>query len=501
MLVCASVFLGAVPFIGQAVAQDSCVRVAVFETRGEKESADPAFMTDTGDAAIVRSLFEPLVHLDTNFEPVPVLAESWEASDGARTWTFHLRRGVKFHDGRDFTAKDVVYTYRRLIDPQTGSAAASDLTFLEPDGIEAVDDYTVRFTAKQPIVEMPILLSTKFALIIPDGTTSEALNTHPVGTGPFALDRFVPNQAKRVFQRNQAYWQAGLPKAQCIEITPATEPMTRMAALLSGQIDLDLGVDPTSVPTLQASPGVTLKGSSAGGYALSLVMWVDTPPFDNVKVRQALKLVVDREAMVQSALLGFGEFGNDNPVPPTRNDAFRADPIPRDVEKAKQLLAEAGYEDGLEVDLFTAKHFPGIDQMGQAYAQMAAEAGIKVNVINTPVDSYWDDVWLKRAFSTTYLGPRPTPSALSLTLRSTSDWNETHWFRPDYDALLDEASATVDPDARRKLYQQAQQMLAEEGGMITPIFAGVVAGLREGCTGYEPHIDTNRLDLKTLTCQ
>jgi peptide/nickel transport system substrate-binding protein len=274
-----------------------------------------------------------------------------------------------------------------------------------------------------------------------------------------------------------------------------------MAALLSGQVDLDLGVDPTAMPTLKGSPNVELKGSPGGGYAISLIMWIDTPPFDDVRVRQAMKLVVDRQSMVQAALLGFGEPGNDNTIPPTRSDSFRKDVIARDVAKAKELLSQAGHPNGIEVDLYTAKHFPGVDLMGQAYAQMAAEAGIKVKIINTPVDSYWDSVWLKRPFSTTYLAPRPTASALSLTLRSSSSWNETHWKRPDYDALLDKASATVDSDARAKLYQQAQQMLADEGGMITPMFAGVVAGLSKGCSGYEPHIDTNRMDLRSLSCQ
>jgi peptide/nickel transport system substrate-binding protein len=348
---------------------------------------------------------------------------------------------------------------------------------------------------------MPILLSPKFALIVPSGATTESLNQHPIGTGSFTLDQFTPGQPKRTYQRNPNYWLAGLPKAPCVEITSITDPIGRMAALTSGDIDLDLGVDPTSVPALKANPGVELKGSPGGGYSLSLVMWVDTPPFNDIRVRQAMKLVVDRQAMVQSALLGFGEFGNDNPVPPTRSDSYRKDEIVRDVAKAKELLAAAGYPNGLEVDLYTAKHFPGIDLMGQAYAQMAADAGIKVNIVNTPVESYWDDVWLKRAFSTTYMGPRPTPSALTVTLRSTSDWNESHWFQPKYDALLDQASATPDPEARHELYQDAQRMVAEEGGMITPVLAGVVAGLREGCSGYEPHIDTNRMDLKTLTCE
>jgi peptide/nickel transport system substrate-binding protein len=458
-------------------------------------------MTDTGDSVIARNIYDPLIALDNSFHPMPMLATSWEPNADATSWTFHLRKDVKFHDGRDFTSADVVYTYKRLIDEKINSPAKPELGVLDPDGIVAVDKYTVRFTTKQPVAELPIILSTRAAVIIPDGATGKELNKHPVGTGPFTVKEFTPNEPRRVFSRNEHYWQAGLPKAQCLEVTPITEPMTRMAALMSGQIDLDLVVDPTAVSTLKGNSDVQLKGSAGGGYALSLVMFIDTKPFDDERVREAMKLVVDRQAMVQSVLFGFGEFGNDNPIPPSREDAYRKDPIPQDIEKAKKLLAEAGYPNGLDVDFYTAKHFPGIDLMGQAYAQMAAQAGIRVNIINTPTDSYWDDVWLKKPFTSTYLGPRPTSSALSLTFQSSSAWNETHWKNADYDGLLRKASATVDPEARKKLYQQAQQMLAEHGGAITPVFAGVIAGMRKGCSGYEPHIDTNRLDLRNISCQ
>ncbi len=497
----ATVILGLLSGHQAAFADDECVKVGLFESRGEKESADPAYMTDTGDSVIARNIYEPLIALDNQFTPIPVLAASWEPSEDARSWTFHLREGVKFHDGREFTSADVVYTYKRLLDEKTNSPARPELSVIDPEGIEAVDKYTVRFTGKEPIAELPIILSTRAAVIVPDGSTTEELNTRPVGTGPFKVKEFKPNQPRRVYERNETYWQEGLPKARCIETTLIVEPMTRMAALMSGQIDVDLVVDPTAVAPLKSNPDVELLMSEGGGFALYLAMETDAKPFDDPRVREAMKIVVDRNAMVQTAVFGFGEPGNDNPIPPSSPDAYRHDIIPQDIARAKQLLAEAGYPDGIEVDLYTAKHFPGIDLLGQAYAQMAAEAGIKVNIINTPTESFWDDVWMKKPFFSSYLGPRPPSSALALTFESSSAWNETHWKRPDYDDLLKRAAATVDPEQRRYLYQEAQRMLTEQGGAITPVFAGVIAGMRKNCTGYKPHIDTNRVDLRNVECK
>lgn len=230
-------------------------------------------------------------------------------------------------------------------------------------------------------------------------------------------------------------------------------------------------------------------------------MFIDTPPFDDVRVRKAMKLVVDRAAAVQTVLLGFGEPGNDAPIPPSSPDAYRSTIEPRDIEAAKKLLAEAGYAKGLEVDLYTSESYPGMLLLAQFYAQMAKDAGIKVNVINSPSDSYWDNIWLKKPFVVSYVGARPAGEAMVLNLSGKSKWNESHWFRKDYDDLLTKAAATIDPGERRKLYQQAQRLVADEGGVILPVFNVVVSALRKGCGGYTPNVDTTNYDYRNLTCQ
>jgi peptide/nickel transport system substrate-binding protein len=482
-----------------ATAQDKCLRVIGTDWASEQQSVDPLINNNVADLMRLTTIYEKLVELDNGYQPIPVLAESWESDPEGSVWTFHLRHGVKWHDGRDFTAKDVVWTFKRVLDPTLDSGAAATLGMLDPAKIEAVDDHTVRFTTKSPTVELPIMLSNKYTAIVPDGIDRETMQKKPVGTGPYMVDSFVPGP-NFVAKRNANYWKPGLPKAPCIELSGITESVARAAALQSGQADLLIFLEPAATATLAADPNVTIL-KSPGGSVMTLSMWVDTPPFDKLQVRQAMKLVVDRQKMVDAGLLGNGAPGNDNPVAPTSPDAYRSDIIPRDVEKAKQLLAEAGYADGLSVDLYTSDSIATMVPIAQLYQQMAADAGIKVNIIMSPADSYWNEIWLKRPFITSNWGGRPTAEGLSIAYLSKAQFPETHWYRSDYDDLITKANGTVDPDARRKLFQEAQRLLSEEGGVIVPAFASVVAAMRKGCSGYEPNNNVNNNDFSALGCE
>jgi peptide/nickel transport system substrate-binding protein len=282
------------------------------------------------------------MELDSDFVVHPQLAESWESNDDATQWTFHLREGVTFHDGRPFTADDVVWTYQRLLDPEVGSEAAATLAFLNPEGIVAVDEHTVRFTTDGAVPELPILITTKNTWIVPAGSTSDDLRLNGVGTGPFVPVDFEPVQQPHRFDRNPNYWQEGLPVADCVEFYVIQEPTTRVAALQSGEVDIVELVDFSTVPTLETDPAIVVLESTTS-QSLTLSFWIDTPPFDDLLVRQALKMLVDREAILETALLGYGDIGDDNPVPPNSPYAWRSGVPARDVAGAVELLAQAGY--------------------------------------------------------------------------------------------------------------------------------------------------------------
>jgi peptide/nickel transport system substrate-binding protein len=484
-----------------AWAAGKCINVAGYEAFGEKETMDPAHIGGTDDSYHIEAIYEGLVDLDNNYQAVPRLAESWESNADGSVWTFHLRKGVKFHNGQEFGAKDVVYTFQRLLDPATASGAQPQLAaIMDPKGIEAVDDHTVQFKLLKPVVDFPVQERTKFSLIVPNGAKGDDLRLHGVGTGPFAQEVFTPGGPERILRRNPSYWAAGLPKADCLRIVSITEPVARMTSLLSGDTDLLLSVDPSTLTVLKGNPKATLV-MTQGAMPQTISVWVDTPPYNNPKVLEAMKLVVDRQKMADLVALGYAEPGNDAPVVPSSPWSFSKEVPKRDVAKAKQLLSEAGYPNGLDIDVYTAEVFPGMLNFGQVYAQMAADAGIKIHLIRVPDDTFWTDTWLKKPALTSSWGARGPSEALSLAYRKGAPWNETHWSSDAYDKLLDEANAQLDEGKRKALLQQAQKMLADKGGVIIPYFSQIVSALRAGCTGFQPNVQVSLIDYRNVTCE
>ena len=485
---------------GWAAAGDECIKILGYEWSGEKQSMDPADMHSGDDAYHTFAVYNRLVDIDDNFNVLPELATDWSVSPDGLTWTFKLREGVKFHSGKDFSSADVVYTFKRLLDEKTGSGARAVLEFLDPNGIKAVDPTTVTFTTPKPVVELPVLISNKFTNIVPEGATADQLRLKEDGTGPFMQEQFTPNAPVRILKKNPNYWNAGQPKADCLRITVAQEAVAAVSALKAGQVDLMLNVDPSVIPSLKEDPSVQLLETAASN-SMTISMWVDTKPFDDIKVRQALKAVVDRQAMVDTVLLGFGEAGADSPVPVGSPASYTKEAPKQDIELAKKLLAEAGHKDGLKFDLYTAEGVPGMVRMAQVFAEMAKPAGFDINVIVTPAESFWDDVWLKKPILTSAWSMRPPGEGLAVAYTQSAKWKETHWERPDYDALLLKANTTVDAAERNKLFQQTGELLAKEGGLILPMFVHQVLALRKGCEGYTPRAQNFNLNFEDLSCK
>ena len=482
-----------------AGAQENCVNIAGTDEIKQTQTMDPAFLWGPDDAMHIWSVYEPLVELGEKFDTHPRLAESWESNADANVWTFHLRQGVKFHDGSDFTAKDARYSIMRLIDPKVASPAAPALSFLEGGEVVAVDDHTLQIRTKAPVVEMPIMLATKFVLMVKDGTPTETLAKTGNGTGAFMAPGFQRAGEVRMLVRNPNYWDKGLPKSDCLRITTKPDPLAMTASLLSGEIDYAPTINASSARSLKDAANVELLTSSQGTF-LAMAMWTDTPPFDDVRIRKALKLVADRQAIVNAALLGFGFPANDHNVPTFFASSVSKTAAQQNIEEARKLLAEAGHVDDLQVDLFVAEIMPGLTQMATLYAQMASQAGITINLVTMPAASYWDDVWNKRPFYVTSWGLRSTADGLAVAHRSTAAWNETRWKRKDYDDLLDKAAATLDEEARFQFYRQAQQMLQDEGGTIIPVLASDIPVISKNCSGVKLY-NTQQPDFRSLECK
>ena len=250
--------------------------------------------------------------------------------------------------------------------PRWARAPPPSSSFLKPEGIQAIDAHTVQFTTDDPIADMPTLLSLKFNLIVSEGAETADLKLNGMGTGPFMQEEFVPGGPVRVLRRNPNYWREGLPKAECLRITVITEPVSQLAALKSGEADLLTSAAPEILSALQGDENFTLLETGAA-TSLTFSMQTDKAPFDDNRVRDALKSVVNRQEIVDTALLGLGEPGNDNPVPPAWPAAYTAEVKGHDIERAEALLAEAGHGDGLTVDLYTSDVLPGMKLAAQVY--------------------------------------------------------------------------------------------------------------------------------------
>jgi peptide/nickel transport system substrate-binding protein len=485
-----------------ATAAAKCVKYAGVESSGNKNSLDPAQQPSSQNSLNMNAAYDRLTTEDDNWKVLPSLATSWKSNAKGTVWTFQLRKGVKFWTGAPFTSADVVYTFRRVLDPKTGSEGASQMSFLKPSGIQAAGPYAVKFITSKPVAELPLLITNKNTFIVQNGSSTKTLRTKGAGTGPFIPVNFKPVQQVHTFNRNPNYWQKGLPLAPCLQTYVIQEANSMLAALQTGQVDFSQQVAYDIVPALKKDKRVKLTATGAS-TSMTMPMWTDTAPFDKVAVRQALKKVVDRKQIVATALLGYGVVGDDNPVAPSSPDAWRHTVPGPDVEGARKLLASAGYgaSNPLKVDIYTADMIPGIVNMVQLFKQQAAKAGIEVNVITGPASEYWDNVWLKHPFQVSAWSARPAGLALSIAYLQNAPYPESHWKVPAYDALIQKANTTVNPAARSALYKRAGKMLTEQGGEIIPAFQRVVAAQRSNCSGYVPSIQFVQFDFLHLRCK
>jgi peptide/nickel transport system substrate-binding protein len=435
------------------------MRVPYFLWHDGKETLDPASPVQYSLAAVM--LYDTLVQLAEDGVPAPRLATAWTASEDATEWTFTLRDDVTFHNGQALTSADVAYTFEHILDPKTFSPATATLGLISE--IETPDAQTIIFKLSKGHADFPLLLISRLTGIIPADSADTIGNTG-IGTGPFKLQT-LDVEGTTVLSANDDYW-AGKPGLAGIELPALADSESRVLALQSGQVDLVLDVTSAQADLFASDEDFTVLRYPSGKWA-ALVMRTDTPPFDDVRVRQAIRLAADRQAIIDLVLNGAGTITCDTPVAP--NDVYRWETdCPQDIEQAKALLAEAGYADGLDVTLYTSDSSQEQIPLAEVYQQQAAAAGINVTLEIAPSDSFWTDVWSVEPFVTTFWSERPADEILSLAWRSSSTWNESHFQNPDFDQLLDDARIALDFETRRETYRATQQLIYEEGGHLIP---------------------------------
>lgn len=427
-----------------------------------KESLDP--ISPTRFYAANQVLYSRLVRQGEQGEPVADLATEWRANRAADRWTFTLREGVHFHDGKALTPEDVIYSFERLLDPERDAPARAALSIIE--AVAANDEGQIEFRLSQPHADLPILLMDYRAKIVPVGF-DEQPQLKGVGTGPFRLVEYDP-LGTTTFEAFAGYWE-GEPLLDGMELVGIPDDNARTQALLAGQIDWSgwNGVNAQQLRLFQQNPAFRHDSIPTGDWR-GLVFRADQEAMQDERVRQAIRLAADREEMIN---LLFGQGGAtlacDNPV--WSGDQYHLDQsCPQDLEQARSLLAEAGYAEGLSLDLYTSDVDNYFRPMSELYQRQAAEAGIEVRVHTVPAADFWSSAWMKKPAFTTAWGQRPADQVLNEIFHSEANWNESGYRNPEFDALLAEARATLDDEARTALYHRAQTELTATGATLIP---------------------------------
>jgi len=313
--------------------------------------------------------------------------------------------------------------------------------------------------------------------ILPDGYANDLIATAPIGSGPFGIQSHLPFE-RTTLVRNEAYWDPNLPYLDELHYLNLPEETAQIAALTSGTVDMLYQIDVKNISVLEAEPDVLLQPTESG-YHDYIVMHSTTPPFDDLRVRQALKMTVDRDAMRQIVLQNHGVSGNDQPIPPVNPSWGDVTPLPLDIEGAKALLAEAGYSDGLDLTLVIADISPGISDLAVALQEMAKPAGFNITIEHVPVNTFWSEYYMQVPFYILNWYTTASPDVMfNFFYHSNASFNETDWQDARADELIEAAAAEGDPEKRQALYTEVQQIISHNGGTIIPYFRPIYTAMR-----------------------
>ena len=437
----------------------------------------------------------------------PGLIEKWEPSPDLKTWTLRVRKSVKWHNGRQFTADDVVWNIKRVLDPKTGSSVLGLMKgFLLEDyetgekddkgnpkkssrlwdanAIQKVDDFTVKLNGKTAQLAVPEQLF-HYPFLILDPAENGEFKVGSNGTGAFTLVENEVGRRQVLKARKQPYWGGGPYLDQLEFIDLGDDPAASVAALASKQVDGLYGADIVQLEALQKIPPVQMYQVTTAYTATARMQPVK--PFDDKRVRQAMRYAIDSNAVLQIAHRGLGQPGEHHHVSPVHPEYAKLPALPHDVARAKKLLAEAGYPNGIDVEI-ACKPYPAWELLAvQTMVEQWKEAGIRVKINVMPSTQYWE-VWTKVPFGFTTWAHRPLGiMSLALAYRSGGSWNESKYSNPEFDKLLTQAEGTLDVSSRREIMARLESILQDDGPIVQPVWRAIFTFHDKRVQGFKPH--------------
>jgi peptide/nickel transport system substrate-binding protein len=430
----------------------------------------PARLSWVEGANIVRQINEYLTETGPDNITRPYLLDRWEASEDVLTWDLFLKEGITFNNGQELTADDVMFTFGEWLNPDVGSSMLGLMSYLSGmQDVEKVDDYHVRLHLQTANIGVPENLFHYPAVILPRDFEGDIIR-QPVGTGAFTLEEYAEGE-RAVFKRREDYWrngQDGQPLPYLDEVIyVSTDKDAGVAALQSGQVDSLYNPRPSDFQALKDNPDLVVRPVSTA-QALILRMRVDLEPWDDNRVRTALKMAQDREKILQLSFFGEGDLSIDAHVAPAHPEYCEKDIPPYDPEGARALMEEFAAEKGIDLPLqvsLATKNDQAEPEIAQALKELALPAGFDITLDITEPSGYWDR-WTEVDLGITSWTHRPLGIMvlpLAYIEEAIGAWNETRWTDPEFEELLREAEATLDVEARRSIMCQIEDIMQERG--------------------------------------
>jgi len=459
-----------------------------FALAGNPNTLDPQKTSGTLTFQTVKSIYDTLAEPDENGVIVPALAESWDVSSDSLTWTFHLKKGVKFHNGDAFTSADVKATVDRILDEATGSPHTKEFSIIE--SMDLPDDLTIVFKLSSPQASFLASMASGWGAILPKSLIDSGhdFDSLPVGTGPFKLEEWV-RDSKVVFAKNEDYWMKGLPKLDQVVLHIIPESSVVIQGIISGQIDIVYIIDSDDQPLLEASPDIKLTENLT---SLIMVMPMNTskPPLDDIRVRQAINYAIDKQKILDIAYGGGETIGTFM----DRGNAYYkdfTDLYPYNPEKAKQLLKEAGVGDDIEFKMYLPQNYTLHVKAGEMYQEMLTKVGLNVKIQLIDWSTWISDVYRASKFDFTVIGHtgKLDPNG---TLRGYGEGKYVQWMNADAASLIKEAAVTSKYEDRKALYDQVLEIMAVEVPFVYLGSSYRTTATRSDVSGFRvtPNLDT-----------
>jgi len=440
---------------------------------GPDDQLDPILFTSTIDYTRGRATYNSLVQHANDLTPQPELATSFEPNANATEWTFKLREGVTWHDGSKFSADDAVYSMNRHLGENTTSVINSVLKSIKE--FKKTGPYEMKAIMNSPNSDLPTLMGLFQTKIVKEGSTGGG-----IGTGPYVLDSFQPG-VKSVHSRNNNYWREGA-NLDAIEITAITDPVARVNALISGDMQMVTQIDPNAFRQVESADNVTLLSTPAA-LQLGICCLKNSEPGSNDDFVKGMQYIQDRKRIVKRVLKGKGSLGNDTPISFAHGPDFCKELPQRefDPDKAKFHFKKSGYS---SAELFVAPVTSGVEDMCLTAQANCAKIGFDLKLKKVPTDGYWGAVWMKEPLNVVTWNMRPTAnSQLAIQFGPGGNWNDTFWNNDRMGELLRLSLAETDPAKRHDMYCEMQTLVHNGSGMVIPAFSNINDGIANNIMG------------------